>query len=107
TLRVRPQILDNYRTSFAGIVFPLIVIAALFGMFLFRAKQNDKAAFLSSCAYIVGMLGGVAFAMYPVLLPATTDPAYAITVQNSAAQSYGLKVGVVWWSLGMAIAMGY
>jgi cytochrome bd ubiquinol oxidase subunit II len=107
TLRVRPQVLDNYRASFGGVAFPIIVIAALLGMFLFRAKQNDKAAFLSSCAYIVGMLGGVAFAMYPVLLPATTDPAYAITVQNSAAQSYGLKVGVVWWSLGMAIAMGY
>lgn len=107
TLRVRPQILDNYRTSFAGIAFPLIVIVALFGMLTFRAKQNDRAAFLSSCAYIVGMLGGVAYAMYPVLLPATTDPAFAITVHNAAAGSYGLKVGAVWWSVGMAIASAY
>jgi len=107
TLGVRPQVLDNYRGSFAGIAFPLIVIVALFGMLFFRAKQNDRNAFLSSCAYIVGMLGGVAYAMYPVLLPATTDPAYTITVHNSAAQSYGLKVGVIWWSIGMAIALGY
>jgi cytochrome d ubiquinol oxidase subunit II len=107
TLRVRPEVLDNYRTRFAGVVFPLLVIAALFGMLLFRVKQNDKAAFLSSCAYIVGMLGGVAYAMYPVLLPSTTNPAYAITVHNAAASSYGLKVGAIWWSLGMAIALGY
>jgi cytochrome d ubiquinol oxidase subunit II len=53
------------------------------------------------------MLGGVAYAMFPVLLPASTDPAYAITVFNAAAASYGLKVGVIWWSIGMAIALGY
>jgi cytochrome bd ubiquinol oxidase subunit II len=107
TLRVRPQVLDNYRATIAGVAFPMLVTAALFGMFYFRAKGNDKAAFLSSCAYIVGMLGGVAYATYPVLLPSTTDPAYAITVHNAAAPSYGLKVGVVWWSIGMAIAIGY
>ena len=45
--------------------------------------------------------------MYPVLLPATTDPTYAITVHNAAAATYGLKVGAIWWSLGMAIASGY
>jgi cytochrome bd ubiquinol oxidase subunit II len=107
TLRVRPQVLDNYRTNFSGFVFPLLVAASLLGMLRFRVKQNDKAAFLCSCAYIVGMLGGVAYAMYPVLLPAITDPAYSITVFNAAAASYGLKVGVVWWSIGMAIALGY
>src|SRR5262249_40256762 len=107
TLRVRPQLRDNYRGNVSGVVFPVLVTAALFGMFYFRAKGIDKAAFLSSCAYIVGMLGGVAYAMYPVLLPSTTNPADAITVHNAAASSYGLKVGVVWWSIGMAIAIGY
>jgi cytochrome bd ubiquinol oxidase subunit II len=107
TLRVRPGVLDNYRTNFSGFVFPLLVAASLLGMLRFRVKQNDKAAFLCSCAYIGGMLGGVAYAMYPVLLPAITDPTYSITVFNAAAASYGLKVGVVWWSIGMAIALGY
>jgi len=107
TLKVRPQVLDNYRNNFAGLLFPLLVAGSLLGMRLFRAKQNDKAAFICSCLYIAGMLGGVAYAMYPVLLPATTDPAYAITVYNAAAASYGLKVGIVWWSIGMAIAVSY
>jgi cytochrome d ubiquinol oxidase subunit II len=107
TLSVRPQVLDNYKAGFAGTVLPVIVIASLYGMFYFRIKGNDKAAFTSSCAYIGGMLGGVAYATYPVLLPATTDPAYSITVHNAAAPSYGLKIGIIWWSIGMALALGY
>ncbi len=107
TLAVRPQVLDNYKASIAGAAFPVVVAASLAGMFYFRIRGKDKAAFISSCAYIVGMLGGVAFATYPVLLPATTDSAYDITVHNAAAPSYGLTIGIIWWSIGMALALGY
>ncbi|HSQ19223.1 MAG TPA: cytochrome d ubiquinol oxidase subunit II, partial [Blastocatellia bacterium] len=107
TLSIRPQILDNYKASIAGAVFPVIVAASLLGMFYFRIQGNDKAAFGSSCAYIIGMLGGVAYAMYPNLLPDSTDPANGITVYNAAAPSYGLRIGIIWWSIGMALALGY
>ena len=107
TLWIRPQVLDNYKANVAGGLFPVIVIAGLFGMRFFPKKGNDKAAFLSSCAYIVGMLGGVAYSMYPVLLPSSSDPALSITVHNSAAPDYGLKVGLVWWTIGMIMAISY
>jgi cytochrome d ubiquinol oxidase subunit II len=106
TLSVRPQLLDNYRHP-AGAIFPVIVLASLAGMFYFRVRGNDKAAFVSSCAYIAGMLGGVAYGMYPYLLPASTDPVYSITVQKAAASRYGLSVGLIWWSIGIALALGY
>jgi cytochrome d ubiquinol oxidase subunit II len=106
TLSVRPQLLDNYRHP-AGAIFPIIVLAALAGMFYFRVRGKDKAAFVSSCAYLAGMLGGVAYGMYPYLLPASTDPAYSLTVQRAAASHYGLSVGLVWWSIGIALALGY
>ena len=38
-------------------------------------KRADKIAFVLSALYIVGMLVGAAFALYPVVLPASTDPA--------------------------------
>lgn len=107
TLSIRPQILDNYKASIAGAFFPVIVAASLLGMLYFRIAGNDKAAFGSSCVYIIGMLGGVAYAMYPNLLPASTDPAYGITAYNAAAPSYGLRIGIIWWSVGMALALGY
>jgi cytochrome d ubiquinol oxidase subunit II len=107
TLSVRPQLLDNYRASTGGVICPIIVAASLAGMFYFRVKGNNKAAFVSSCAYIAGMLGGVAYGMYPYLLPASTDPAYGITIHTASASSYGLKVGVMWWTIGIVIALGY
>lgn len=107
TLSVRPQMLDNYKGNVSGIAFPIAVVAGLAGMVYFRAKGSDRKAFISSCAYIAGMLGGVAYGMYPYLLPASTDPSYSITVQNAAAPAYGLWIGVIWWTVGIVIAIGY
>jgi cytochrome d ubiquinol oxidase subunit II len=107
TLYVRPQVLDNYRSSIAGAAFPIIVCASLAGIFYFRVKGRDRAAFVFSCAYIIGMLGGVAFAMYPYLLPASTEASYGLTVHNAAAADYGLGIGLVWWTIGIALALGY
>jgi len=107
TLSVRPQLLDNYRAGVGGMAFPVIVLASLAGMFFFRIKDNDRAAFVSSCVYIAGMLGGVAYGMYPNLLLSSTDPAYGLTIRNAAAPSYGLAIGLIWWTIGIVIALGY
>jgi cytochrome d ubiquinol oxidase subunit II len=53
------------------------------------------------------MLGGAAFALYPFILPATTDPAFGMTAHNSATSAYGLKVGLTWWMFGSILAIGY
>ena len=47
-------------------------------------------AFVASALYIVGMLVGAAFALYPVVLPASTDPALNLTIYNTAAGEHGL-----------------
>jgi cytochrome d ubiquinol oxidase subunit II len=53
------------------------------------------------------MLGGAAFALYPILLPATTDPAYSLTIYNARTGDYSLRVGLVWWIAGILLAIGY
>jgi hypothetical protein len=35
------------------------------------------------------------------------DAAYDVTAQNAAAGEHGLRIGLVWWSLGMALAVSY
>ncbi len=107
TVWVRPSILDNYRTPGFGWLMPVLGLGGLGGMWFFRARGRDLLAFLSSSGYIAGMLGGIAFGMYPTLLPATTDTALSLTVQNSAAAPYGLSVGIVWWTFGAVVAVGY
>ena len=62
---------------------------------------------MASCAYIVGMLTSVAFSLYPNVLPASTNPSYGLTVANAKAADYGLKIGLIWWIIGMALAIGY
>jgi cytochrome bd ubiquinol oxidase subunit II len=107
TLYIRPTLLDNFRLHVWGWSIPVTVVVALAAMIYFHAKQNDKAAFLCSTAYIVGMLGGAAFAMYPYLLPASTDPSYSLTIFNSRTGNYSMSVGLVWWLVGITIALGY
>jgi cytochrome d ubiquinol oxidase subunit II len=74
---------------------------------VYRARGNDRATFLASTGYIAGMLGGAAFALYPYLLPASTDPSLSLTIHNAKTGDYSLRVGLIWWSLGMVLAIGY
>jgi len=67
----------------------------------------DRLAFLSSCVYLASMLGGAAFALYPTLLPSSNPAIPDITIHNAAAGPYSLKYGLIWWSIGVAIAIGY
>jgi len=107
TMAVRPQVLDHYYTNPAGWLIPAAVAVALGGMFHYTRKGQELNAFLSSCLYLVAMLSGAAFALYPVLLPSSGDPARSLTIWNSAAGPSSLSIGLIWWSIGMAIAVGY
>jgi cytochrome bd ubiquinol oxidase subunit II len=107
TLSVRPQVLANYRQFPALFMIPVAVALSLVAMFLYNRRGNDKAAFLSSSAYLIFMLVGAAAAVYPNLLLSTTDPALNITIYNAASSRYSLSFGLVWWSFGMALALGY
>ena len=70
-------------------------------------SDNDRRAFLGSCVYLASMLGGAAYALYPTLLPSSNPGVADITIHNAAAGQYALTYGVIWWSIGMAIAIGY
>jgi cytochrome d ubiquinol oxidase subunit II len=107
SVTVRPAVLDNFRAHAWGLVLPVAVAGALGAMIWFRIRPNDRAAFIASTVYIVAMLGGAAFALYPALLPACTSPEFDLTVHNSATTGYAMSVGLVWWTIGIALATVY
>lgn len=107
TFFVRPQVLRNYVEHPIGFLIPVIVIASLGVMFRARRAGKDSLAFFGSCTYLASMLGGAAFALYPTLLPSSHPGVEDITIYNAAAGSYSLTYGVIWWSIGMLIAIGY
>src|SRR5579859_510498 len=111
TIYIRPTVLDNYRLHILGFVIPGVVYGSLGVMIYAMRKGQDiaaeKLAFVASALYIVGMLVGAAFALYPNVLPSSTDPALNLTIFNTAAGHHGLTVGFTWWILGMILALGY
>jgi len=107
TILIRPAVLENYKQHVIGFAIPAVVYTALAVMIRAIRKRREKMAFVASGCYIVGMLVGAAFALYPVVLPASTDPAHSLTIHNTAAGHHGLGVGIAWWIIGMTLAFGY
>jgi cytochrome d ubiquinol oxidase subunit II len=109
------QVQPHIRASFAahpwGLIFPALAIAGLAGMRRWTspklAAAGEFRAFLSSCAYLAGMLTSVTFGLFPLVLPARGNPAFSLTIENAKAGDYGLRVGLIWWVIGIALASAY
>ena len=106
TFYLRSMMLSDFADRPWGVVLPALALGGLAGIGYFNFKGRDKAAFLSSSAYILGMLTSTVFAVYPDVLPAV-NPANSLTIYNAAASPYGLGVGLIWWSIGMVLAAVY
>lgn len=107
TFRVQPHVPANLSEHPWGYVFPALALAGLVAMFWFIRKNYDLKSFLASCVYLLGMLTSVVFGLYPLVLPASSNPAYALTISNAKAGDYGLRVGLAWWIVGMILVAGY
>jgi cytochrome d ubiquinol oxidase subunit II len=106
TFKIQPQVKENLVTYPWGLIFPVLAIAGLAGVQFEIIKRDDRKAFFASCAYLTGMLTSVVFGLYPMVLPAR-NPIYSLTVAGAKAGDYGLKIGVIWWVLGIILATGY
>ncbi|HUO15142.1 MAG TPA: cytochrome d ubiquinol oxidase subunit II [Verrucomicrobiae bacterium] len=107
TILARPATVANYLRHPVLFVIPAAVIVSLYLAWLWNRRGRELPAFLASCAYIVTALAGVAAALYPALLPSSYGSQFNITIFNAATGSYALRVGFIWWGLGMVLATGY
>jgi len=107
TLYIRPELLNNYKMVPVGFAIPVLVFGSLAAMLWNHRSEREKSAFIASCLYLAGMLGGAAFAVYPNVLPASTGEQYSLTIYNTITGSYAMHVAFVWWIFGIVIAIGY
>jgi cytochrome bd ubiquinol oxidase subunit II len=107
TVWVHPVVIENFRSHPPTMVFPVMVVLGLLGMFVFGRRDMERWAFGSSCCYLAAMLGGAATAIYPRLLPDSGGAGHDITITNAVSGSYALHAGLIWWTFGMALAVGY
>jgi cytochrome d ubiquinol oxidase subunit II len=103
---VQPHVSASFFGRPWGFIFPLLALGGLAAMGYFNFMQRDLASFFSSCVFIVGMLATAAFGLYPLMLPAV-NPAYSLTIYNASGSLYGQTVGLVWWLIGMVLAVIY
>jgi len=106
TFFVQPQMQHNLRTTVGWWIPPTVALLGLVGVLVFVRGDRWKAAFLASCAYLGGMLGSAAAAIFPYVLPAR-DASNALTIAQAATEPYALRVAFYWWIPGVLLAIGY
>jgi cytochrome d ubiquinol oxidase subunit II len=107
TYSVRAEMLTNFTDHPWRLVFPAVALLGLGGQSAFQRRGAWGRAFLASAAFIVGMLTTMAAGLYPSILPAPEHRPFGLTIDNAASGEHALTVGLRWWSLGIALAIGY
>jgi len=84
SFRIRPQIKANFARWPLGLAMPFLTVAGRLGVTYFMEKKNERNAFLSSGAYLAGMLTSVVFGVYPMAPPAR-DALDSLTIDSAKA----------------------
>jgi cytochrome d ubiquinol oxidase subunit II len=107
TFRIQPQVPAGFAARPWGWLLPAIAVFGIVCVWLALARRNERRAFLSSGLFVIGMLASAAFGIFPFVLPSNTDPSLGLTVYNTAAADFGLKIGLSWFLPGVALALAY
>ena len=76
-------------------IIPLVTVAALFGIRVFIAKKAWWSAWAASCLTVVGATLFGVVGLFPNLFPSSLNPAYSLTIYNSASSTLTLKIMLV------------
>jgi cytochrome bd ubiquinol oxidase subunit II len=107
TVAVRDEMVTNLTDHPWTLIFPALAIGSLAYMFLMQSRGVWARAFGASALFIVGLLTTMAAGLYPDILPARDGDPFSLTIDNAAAGNHALRVALVWWPLGMALAAVY
>jgi cytochrome bd ubiquinol oxidase subunit II len=109
TALIQPAVFTNLLSRPWSLGFVALMLAGSYGVFHFskREQERDFAAFLSSSAFLLGVLGATMAGNYPFWLRSTLDPAHSLSAENAAARMHALQVGVGWWTIGIILVGAY
>ncbi len=107
TAWIRPEAFSNLVARPWALIFVALSIAGASGAFWFPRRGRELAAFMSSSAFLLGMVTTALAGHYPFWLRSTRDSSYSLTVFNSASAPYGMGVALAWWAVGIVLVAGY
>lgn len=104
---VEPSPFENFVKYPWLILFPLIALVGLFGLFKVKTFRKDGMGFLFSTLFLIGGLASSVVSIFPEVLPSTNDVNPSLTLYNVAADAYGLSVGVYWFVIAAVLVGVY
>ncbi len=107
TLFLPEDFAQNFRDRPWTAIFPAAAfVAVVVAWHSIRARAHGRA-FVASATMIALLMASVAAALYPVMLPASNDPANSLTIYNAASTQETLTVMLVVAVLGMPFVLLY
>ncbi|WP_312709660.1 cytochrome d ubiquinol oxidase subunit II [Stenotrophomonas sp.] len=97
----------NYSSMPATVLFPILgLIGALASAVLLRPRRGGLA-FIASGASIAGIILTVGFAIFPFLLPSSSQPGSSLTVWDSSSSHLTLGIMLIATAIFLPIIIAY
>jgi len=106
-MQISPKTVDNFSDTPWFVIFPLLYIAGLAGLFFVKQLKNEILGFLFSGLLILGGITTSLAAIFPQVLPSTNGVNESLTIYNTSASSYGLSVAFNWAIIGIVLIVVY
>jgi cytochrome d ubiquinol oxidase subunit II len=107
TAWVQPGAFSNHFSRPWALIFVAMSAAGIWGAIRFPRRGQELAAFLSSSAFLLGLVATALAGNYPFWLRSTLDASYSLTASNSASGRYAMAVALAWWVVGTTLVAGY
>jgi cytochrome d ubiquinol oxidase subunit II len=89
------------------LLFVALTLTSAVEAFMLNKKEKAQPAFLASCGTIAFLMLGIAFALFPNMVPCSNDPARSLTVFNSSSSQLTLTAMLVITLIGMPLVLAY
>lgn len=86
---------------------PALGVAGALLAALALAARRLTAAFLSSCLSVAGIVATPGFALFPFLLPSSTQPNFSLTVWDASASVFSLWIMLLATCVFLPLIVGY
>ena len=107
TYSVRDEMLTNLTDEPWRLVFPILAVGALVATLVYQRRALWGRAFAASSLFIAGLMTTAAAGLYPNILPSRDGRPFGLTIELAAAGHHSLTTALVWWPLGIVLALVY
>ncbi|WBX73300.1 cytochrome d ubiquinol oxidase subunit II [Tenacibaculum pacificus] len=104
---VNPNSLNNFVKNPFLLIFPVIYLTGLIGLFFIQKLKKEIYAFTFSTLLILGGITSSLASIFPVILPSTNNINDPLTIYNTATTAYGLSVATYWGVIGFILLFVY